>query len=199
MSDSARSSHPVESEQAGSPWSSSSLLPCGGYQGCDSDGHAPWCHAGLPTLQQLELLQAFADAATPGPWVVETNSGYITGHITAEAHDYAGNLSARRDSVTHPHSMTVTDAQFIALARHAIPALVTYARRLGAPSFEQLLRDPTQQLDRNGEVAASVLAAQRLADIHSPARCPHHDTSTHPPGTAGGSSVTVCNDCGIYL
>lgn len=166
------------------------LLPCGGYTGCDGDDHASWCHAGLPLRQQLELLQAFADEATPGPWVVETHSGYITGHITAEAHTYAGNTTARRDSVTHPDSMTASDAQFIVLARHAIPALVAYAKRLGAPSFEQLLRDPTTQLDPDGVVLRSVLAQQS---------CQHERATTHLPATAGGSTVTACPECGLYL
>ena len=65
--------------------------------------------------------------------------------------------------------------------------------------FESLLATPGEQFDREGVVVSSVLVAQRLADLHAPSRCPHRNTATHPPGTIGGSPVTVCNDCGVYL
>lgn len=58
--------------------------------------------------------------------------------------------------------------------------------------FERLLTAPGEQFDKDGIVAASVLAHQRGA-------CSHTKKSTYPPGTIGGSPVTVCNDCGVYL
>ena len=109
------------------------------------------------------------------------------------------------------HQTTPEEGRVGALDREAIGRIQQYAakaqgtlittieRDLALTPWEQLLADPTQQLDKDGEVAASILAAQRLADIHSPARCPHRRTTTHPPGTAGANPVTVCDDCGLYL
>lgn len=73
------------------------------------------------------------------------------------------------------------------------------AREADPSVFERLLATPGEQFDRDGIVAGTVLAKQRLADLHSPSRCPHRNTSTHPPGTMDGNPVTVCNDCGVYL
>lgn len=62
--------------------------------------------------------------------------------------------------------------------------------RLEGPSFVDVLRDPTTQMDRDGVVLASILTHQV---------CKHPNAKTHLPGTAGGSSVTACPDCGMYL
>lgn len=62
--------------------------------------------------------------------------------------------------------------------------------RLEGPSFEDVLRDPTTQMDREGVVLASILTHQA---------CKHGNAVTHLPATAGGSSVTACPDCGMYL
>ncbi len=59
---------------------------------------------------------------TPGPWKVEEVDGYITGHITAEAHTYCGNTVGRKDSVTAPDSMTRADAYLIAAAPDLLAA-----------------------------------------------------------------------------
>lgn len=77
-------------------------------------------------VPSLAPLRALAEQATPGEWHVEVLDGYITGHITAAAHDYCGHrgVGARRDSVTAVESMTRADAYFIVAGVNYVRALL---------------------------------------------------------------------------
>ncbi len=88
---------------------------------------------------RLAAIKNLADAATPAPWIVETigedappfDHQYISGHITAAAHNSAGNSASRRDSVCAPDSMTALDAEFVAAARTELPWLVELVEQQG--------------------------------------------------------------------
>jgi hypothetical protein len=58
--------------------------------------------------------------------------------------------------------------------------------------FERLLTAPGEQFDKGGEVLRSVLA-------HQQGGCRHASARTTPPATMGGTAVTACPDCGLYL
>ena len=116
------------------------------------------------TAEDRVRLAALCAAATPEPWRHETqesdsfDGAYSSGHVTAAAHDYAGNTVSRRDSVTAPDSMTFADGEFIAAARTALPALlaeVTAAREYTtthAGCIEEIRRVQLAMAERENEL-----------------------------------------------
>ncbi len=88
---------------------------------------------------------------TPGPWTVEVNGGYITGHIISEKHTYAGNTVSRKDSICDPNSMTYCDAHLIATA----PDLLDFAI-----AYQNKIREGLTQYDINvlNEMAQTAIA-----------------------------------------
>jgi hypothetical protein len=84
---------------------------------------------------RLAEIRVLLEAGTKGPWKVETipsdmGGEYITGHITAEAHNYAGNSVSRRDSVMAPDSMTAKDAYLVVALVNAAPWLLALVERI---------------------------------------------------------------------
>lgn len=96
-------------------------------------------------------LEKLCAEATPGPWRVETQQGdggeeYLTGHITAETHTYAGNSKSRRDSVCDQNSLTWDDAAFIVASRTDLPDLLAHTRKQ-SEVIRGLVRDVGYMLD----------------------------------------------------
>ena len=107
-----------------------------------------------------EALRLLADAATPGPW------HYIPGD-----HDLASagiDITAEGDSLTwDDHSgevFTHPDAEFIAAAREAVPALLDRIARLEAQS-DIRGRAVVMYRERAREAEARIKAVQDAADI----------------------------------
>lgn len=108
-----------------------------GYPPADASGGASYYRQGQIDLlarlraheTRLQEIREREQRATAGPWVVEEQESdhggfYITGHITATAHHYAGNKISRTDSVNDPNSLTRHDAEFIAHARSDVAFLL---------------------------------------------------------------------------
>lgn len=78
------------------------------------------------TDEELDELEALANAATPGPWNSGTafccpDMGWL-----ANPKGKVCNLEASKKT----HSLLAEDAQFIAACREAVPALISEVRRL---------------------------------------------------------------------
>ncbi len=95
------------------------------------------------TDDELDRLDALAQAATPGPWQVRKHPGEFDMVRQAEwttcgdpGHwDCAVTQTVHDVSVSHSHlssDRAMRDAAFIAASRTAIPALVAEVRRLRA-------------------------------------------------------------------
>jgi predicted RNase H-like nuclease (RuvC/YqgF family) len=77
------------------------------------------------TEEELDRLQALADAATPGEWQAST---VIAGMITHDQHGWIAHCP--RGSCKETEQMARQDAAFIAAARAALPRLIAEVRRL---------------------------------------------------------------------
>ncbi len=77
------------------------------------------------TDEELDRLQALADAATPGEWQA---SSVIAGMVTEEHSGWIAHCP--RGSYKETEQLAVQDAAFIAAARAAVPALIAEVRRL---------------------------------------------------------------------
>lgn len=137
-----------------------------------------------PTFKVPDTLREVWDAASAATGIcsLELQTAYeaTLGHRTTPEEARVG--TSYRDAIgrIQQYAVKVQDALIDAIKRD-----------LTLTPWEQLLSDPMEQFDPDGAVLASVLAHQQKS-------CQHRGTTTHPPTTAGGSSVTVCNDCGIY-
>jgi hypothetical protein len=87
------------------------------------------------TRPDLDTIATEANAATPGPWRVESDiirSEYDQ-HAVTQLNQSAGWIALRGAIVDLPHEEKIRrDAQFIAHARDNIPMLVQYIRELEA-------------------------------------------------------------------
>jgi hypothetical protein len=78
------------------------------------------------TKEQLEELEALEKKATSGPWEAYSASCCPDmGGVTSDRGQVAQACVAR-----YGHPMTIEDAEFVAKARTAVPALIDRVRRL---------------------------------------------------------------------
>ncbi len=78
------------------------------------------------TDDELNRLQALADAATAGPWRSYRGAFMHHSHIMARDHDGGGWIDVSDDAIRDE------DAAFIAASRDAIPTLIAEVKRLRA-------------------------------------------------------------------
>jgi hypothetical protein len=85
------------------------------------------------TNEELEAIEARANAATPGPWYVVYEGSSDWEVLTDALRDADGNSLEFRISSSHRHrAPDCPDAAFIAKAREDVPALIAEVRRLRA-------------------------------------------------------------------
>lgn len=79
-------------------------------------------------MLDIDLIEARASAATPGPWVTFEDGPYCDGAVyTAAEEEYWGQVCVDPEADDRP-----TDRQFIAHARDDIPDLIAEVRRMRA-------------------------------------------------------------------
>lgn len=90
------------------------------------------------TDEELNRLEALAAAATPGPWRLPGGKSYV---MPSHGEPYkVAQLGGTRDSpglIAREDDRLHHDAEFIAAARGAVPALVAEVRRLRAELGQQ--------------------------------------------------------------
>jgi hypothetical protein len=88
------------------------------------------------TPEELQAIKARAEAATPGPWKVETGSytgwDWLIGSSGFDGKNYSVHLTTDSIHASQLYGDASTDAAFIAAAREAVPELVAEIERLRA-------------------------------------------------------------------
>lgn len=150
-------------------------------------GPTPATHAPQPGMSDAELdrLEALSAAATPGPWTARNmgGDGFDSANQTgwwwvwkADVEHYAGvllvdqlpapemgtgNIGAARITVHDDGDTERRDAEFIAAAREAIPALIATVRAQNDPPGSSGLNPAAIRTDDD-----LMELADRIADLH---------------------------------
>ena len=124
------------------------------------------------TPEELDAIQARADAAAPGPWTVDTDFGHNEYDEETDAPQAAYVPESLTVDLEEYDAMSVATAEFVARAREDVPALVAEVRRLRAAARDALefLDDieasdnhATQPETHQGDTFRVVLAGLRIA------------------------------------